>query len=41
MTLSGATTSGQNEPGNDDNEWVLSIPQNSKTEALPLDCLVS
>ena len=40
-TLSGATTLGQSEPGNDGNEEVLHIPQSSSiTGASPLDCLV-
>ena len=39
MTLSGATTPGQSEPGN---KGLLSISQSfSITEAQPLDCLVS
>ena len=38
-TLSGATTPG---PGNDGNEGVLCIPQNSSiTGASPLGCLMS
>ena len=35
-TLPGTTTLGQSEPGIDGNEWVLHIPQISKTEALIL-----
>ena len=41
-TLSGATTSGQIEPGGDDSEGVLCIPQNSITTGIsPSDCFVS
>ena len=41
MTLSGATTSGQNESRSDGNEGVLRIPQSSSiTEASPSDCFV-
>ena len=41
-TLSGATTLGQNGPGRDGNEGVLSILLNSSiTEASASDCLVS
>ena len=42
MSLSGATTPGQNEPGSDGNEGVLCIPQSSSTARTSLlDCLVS
>ena len=42
MTLSGATTPGQNGPGSDGNEGVLRIPQSSSiTGTSPSDCLVS
>ena len=42
MTLSGATTPSQSEPGSDGNEGVLCIPQSSSiTGTLPSDCLVS
>ena len=42
MALSGATTSGQGEPGGDDIERVLCIPQRSSiTEKSTSDCLVS
>ena len=42
MTLSGATTPGQNEPGSDGSEGILRIPQSSSiTESSPSDCLVS
>ena len=41
-TLSGATSPGQNEPGNDGNEKVLHIFQSSGiTVALLFDCLLS
>ena len=41
-TLSGATTPGQNGPGNDGNEWVPCIPQGSSiTGTSPSDCLMS
>ena len=41
-TLSGATTPGQSEPGSDDIEGVLRIPQSSNiTGASPSDCLMS
>ena len=40
--LSGAPIPGQSQPGNDDNRWVLHIPQSvSITGASPSDCLVS
>ena len=39
-TLSGATTLGQIRQGSNGNERVLDIPQNSKAEALPSDCLI-
>ena len=40
--LSGATTSGPSEPGSDNNEGVIHIPQNSSiTGASPSDYLVS
>ena len=40
--LSGATTPGQSEPGNDDSKGVLHISQSSSiTGASPSDCLVS
>ena len=40
--LSGATTSGQSEPGRDGNEGVLHIPQSSTiTGTLTSDCLIS
>ena len=38
-TQSGTTTSGQIEPGNNDNEGVLHILHSCKTEALKSDCL--
>ena len=41
MTLSSATTLGQNEPKSNGNKGVFHIPQISKAEALPLDCLKS
>ena len=42
MTLSGATTPSQSEPGSDGNEGVLRIPHSSRiTGASPSDCLVS
>ena len=42
LTLSGATTPGQNEPRSDGDEGVLCIPQNSRiTGASPSDHLVS
>ena len=42
MTLSGATTPGQREPGNDSNGQVICIPQSSNiTGTLRLYCLVS
>ena len=42
MTLSGATTPGENRPGSDSNEGVLRIPQSSSiTGTSPSDCLVS
>ena len=41
-TLSGATTSGQSEPGSDGNEGILHIPQSSSiTGTSSSDCLVS
>ena len=41
MTLSGTTTLGQSEPGGDDNEEVLHIPQSSSINGIsPSDCLV-
>ena len=41
-TLSGATTSSQNEPGDNGNKEVLSIPQSPKISwALSSDCFVS
>ena len=40
MTLSDATTPDQSGPGSNGNEWVLCIPQISKTGASPLDCLM-
>ena len=40
MTLSDATTLGQNKPGSDGNEGILCIPQRV-TGASPSDCLVS
>ena len=39
-TLSGAATPGQNGPGNDGGEWVVHIPQRSKTGASPSECFV-
>ena len=40
-TLSSPTTPGQSGLGNDDNEWLLHIPQiSSITGALPSDCLM-
>ena len=42
MTLLGATTPGQSEPGSDGNDEVLRIPQNSSiTGTSPSDYLVS
>ena len=42
MTLAGARTLDQSEPGSDGNDWVLYIPQNSSiTGNSPSDCLVS
>ena len=42
MTLSGATSLSQSEPGSDGNERVLNIPQNSSITGIsPSDCLVS
>ena len=41
MTLSGATTLGQIAPWSNGNKGVFHIPQNSRTGALPFDCLVS
>ena len=42
MTLSGATTPGQSEPGSDGNEEVLCIPQSSRiTITSPSDCFVT
>ena len=42
MMLSSVTTPGQSEPGSDDNEGVLCIPQSSSiTGTSPSDCLVS
>ena len=38
MTLSGATTPGQSEPGSNGNKGVLCIPQKS-TGTSPSDCL--
>ena len=35
------TTSGQSEPESNGKEWLLCIPQSSKTGVSPLDCLVS
>ena len=35
MTLLGATTPGQYEPGSNGNEGVLAFPQSSKTGTLP------
>ena len=41
MTLSGANTRGQSEPGSDVNKGVLCIPQSSSiTGTSPSDCLV-
>ena len=37
--LLGATTLGQSESRSNGNEGVLHIPQNSRTEASPSDCL--
>ena len=40
--LSGATTPGQSEPGSNDNEGILRIPQSSSiTGTSPSDCLAS
>ena len=41
MTLSGTTTPGQNEPGSNDNEGVLHIPQITKARASPPDSLLT
>ena len=42
MTLLGATTPAQSEPGNDGNEGALHIPQRSRiTRTSPSDCLAS
>ena len=38
-TLTGTTPSGQSSPGSNDNEWVLLIPQNSRTGGSPSDDL--
>ncbi len=40
-TLADTTTSSQSGPGSNGNEGVLYIPQRSRTEASPSDCLVS
>ena len=40
-TLIGITTLGQSGPGSNGNEWVLHIPQSSKTGASPSNGLVS
>ena len=40
-TRTGANTPGQNEAGSNCNERVRYIPQSSKTETSPTDCLVS
>ena len=40
-TLSGGTTRGTVIPRSNANERVVHIPQSSKIEASPLDCLVS
>ena len=40
-TLSGATTPSQSVPRSNSNEKVLHIPQSSRAEALPSDCLIS
>ena len=39
--LTGATTPGQSEPKSNGNESVLHITQSFRTEASPLDCLLS
>ena len=42
MTLIGATTPGQSEPGSDSNKGALNIPESSGiVGTLPPDCLVS
>ena len=40
-TQSDTTTSGQRGPESDSNEWVLHIPQSSKTRASPSHCFMS
>ena len=40
-TLSGTTTPGQSWPGSNGNEGALHIPQSSRTESSPSDCLMS
>ena len=41
MTLSGATTTGQIEPGTNKKEGLLHILQRSKTGTSPSECLMS